>query len=187
MTKLKKIMKAQNAILNALFAEVDTLSAAKTFTRSDRIKESIDKIEKIAEQLDANRTPLHGTLTTAARLVDRAEARPAPVATNRENTANIENQKAILKSCDELKVCVSKQQEDIDTLKSNQPRPTYAGLAGTQNASQQSTARGSISEKTQKIFPQPPWTKVERPKPKPKAKTKGNTGEKNPDDHYPTQ
>lgn len=73
-SKLKKLLKDQNDILNALFSEVDNITVLKGLTRSDRIKESIDKLGTLSDRLNVNRSPLHGALNTVMKSVDRAEA-----------------------------------------------------------------------------------------------------------------
>lgn len=72
--KLRKLLKAQNYIMNELLSEVDNLTALKGLTRSDRIKDSIDKLIELSERLNSNRFPLHGALGMVIKAEPRRSA-----------------------------------------------------------------------------------------------------------------
>lgn len=78
--KSKKMLKAQNQIINKLCAEVDTMDGIKSVTKSDRVKGCIASVKEVTEELSVNRGPLHAALNEACMLV--LQVLPATIETN---------------------------------------------------------------------------------------------------------
>ncbi|KAL4153093.1 hypothetical protein QTP88_000926 [Uroleucon formosanum] len=183
MTKLKLLIKAQNLLINKLCQGADCLGELGKLTRSDHVKGGIVEISLIVDEVAENRKQLLPAFNEALQLAIKLANGPEPCSTmptpTDQNAANLQNQEAILKACDELKTCFAQQQEEINEL-NRQARPTYAAKAGPRTVSkrdrthssntdeanpqrhQATTRYNSVLKPTSPV--REPWTLVERTK-----------------------
>jgi len=132
MSRLKNIIKQQKKMLSNLQEVTDHLNLVKKKSSSQQIRDAIDAVVEAAELLGPNKNSLHGAFLDAEKAASRVTSEASE-----QGAASTQKYEAILKVCEELKVSVPKQQEDINTLMRSQtpPHPTYA----TQARAQQST------------------------------------------------
>lgn len=124
MANLKSVIKQQNKALNALLTNVDHLKATKEKTKSPTVVRAIEEVESSTEALRASTSSVHSAFYEVEKTAMRTN-------TQDQNAANTNIQEAILKICEDLKVCVNKQQEGIDEIKTAQTAlvPSYASKA----------------------------------------------------------
>lgn len=134
-SRLKNIIKQQNKMLHNLQEVTDQLNAVKEKSKSPQVRDAIDAAVEAAELLGPNKHSLHSAFYEVEKETIRITSEAKPVIFAYEhNAANTTKHEAILKVCEELKVSVAKQQEDINMLMRSQtsPHPTYASKARAQ-------------------------------------------------------
>jgi len=177
MSCLKQTIKQQHKLINAVLTSIDSLRMAQERSKSRIIKDTIELVVGAVEALVPNRNALHGAFYEAEKAAIASLGGSAP--TN-QNAASLQNQEAILKICDELKTCLSQQQEEINALKRAQAGPTYPAQANAHRPAQRapSSADGTqgSSNKMPSVLsraptnfkphldntPVEPWVAVER-------------------------
>lgn len=124
MANLKSAIKQQNKALNALLTNVDHLKVTKEKTKSPTVARAIEEVESSTEALRASTSSVHSAFYEVEKTAIRTN-------TQDQNAANLNIQEAILKICEDLKVCVNKQQEEINVIKTTQAAlvPSYASKA----------------------------------------------------------
>jgi len=102
MTKLKSLIKAQNAIINKLCQKADSLGELGKLTRSDQVKGGIVDINLIVDEVDENRKLLHPAFNEAYQLASKLANAPVP-STNVPDNTEVHNR-------------LDKQEEKIDAI-----------------------------------------------------------------------
>jgi len=104
---------------------MDYLKLTREKTKSTTVVSAIYEVLGSIEALKTITSSVHSAFYEAEKAAIRTK-------TPDHNAANLANQEAILKICEDLKSCVNKQQEDINVLKITQaaPGPSYALKAG---------------------------------------------------------
>lgn len=89
MQKLKTQMKVQNGLLNSLFKPVDDLTELRKATRSDPIRDAIDSLKSLSDELYKNRSLLHGHTIETEKLIQTATQSPAARNPTSEKSTNM--------------------------------------------------------------------------------------------------
>ena len=176
---LKNAIKQQNKAINRLLEATDQLLFTKEKSKSNTIINAIDQVTESAETLRPVTNSVHNAFYEAEKAAIRGSDRDQKV-------GSLANQEAILKVCDELKECVSKQQEDINALKNSQhtTRPTYAqqtrGKTDPREDPAHSSKRDTEAKTPHQGQPTKEWSEVRRSKAKTKTAGKPRDTPKTP-------
>ncbi|XP_025193646.1 uncharacterized protein LOC112593468 [Melanaphis sacchari] len=167
MAALKNAIKQQNKALSILMAATDHLNLAKEKTKSPIVVGAIEEATRSAEALKATTSNVHSAFYEAEKAAMRSH-------TPDHNAASLANQEAILRVCEDLRTCVTQQQEEIIKIKSTQAAvaPSYASKAGANRdpSKQPKTDLTAGLQRTEQ--PAQDWTKVTRSRPRKKTPKK---------------
>lgn len=136
--RLKQVIKAQNILINTLMEKAGDLKQVSSQTRSSPVKQAINAIIAAVETLDENQKTLHSVF-----LETEKAARSLRKPINDHLPASVINQDTILSICQELRITLNRQQEDINTLK-NAPAPVQLTYAQTAKDPKPVTGRRGI-------------------------------------------
>ncbi|KAL4135884.1 hypothetical protein QTP88_007466 [Uroleucon formosanum] len=155
MTKLKSLIKSQNLLINKLCQGADCLGELGKLTRSDHVKGGIVEISSIVDEVAENRKQLLPAFNEALQLAIKLANGPEPCSTmptpTDQNAANLQNQEAILKACDELKTFSKRDRTHSSNTDEANPQRQQA-----------TTLYNSVLKPTSPV--REPWTLVERTK-----------------------